>query len=179
MRLASRLFCWLLLVLPACNRDFDPVEADVGAAGRAGLGGAAPSSDDCVEASDGTSTYRACVSLESYDEASADCAAWGGTLVILDSADEEANVTELSYTHGAANYWIGGSDTAEESVWRWSDGRVFWDHENIPAGVYVHWAPGEPTNGSGSTAENCAYQYRRVGWNDVDCAVERPFVCEK
>jgi hypothetical protein len=170
--------CWLLLAIPACSQDFDPVDAEVGGPAPPGLGGAASAGSECVEASNGPSTYRACISLEKHDEARASCETWGGTLVILDSAAEEAQVTQLAYDHGVANFWIGAGDAQAEGVWKWDDGRTFWEQGNIPAGVYVNWGADQPSGGP-MGEENCAYMYRRTAWNDVDCAVERPFVCEK
>ncbi len=163
----------------ACSHAFDPVASD-DSADASGFAGASQATRDCVDTRANGVAYRVCASLENYAEAAAACAAWGGTLVILDSEQEELGLTEFAYQHGTANFWIGATDLDAESVWTWADGRVFWDHGQIPKAAYSHWIVGEPANdGSMSTAgEDCAYMFRKVGWNDVDCSFERAYACE-
>lgn len=170
----------LALVLatgPACTHQFDPVDADPAD----DLGDASQTTPECVDAVAHGGTYRACVSLENHADAAAACVAWGGTLVMLDSEQEEQEVTAFAYEHGTANYWLGATDLEEEGVWRWVDGQVFWSLGQVPLGQFSHWIEGEPGNTSSMSMsdEDCAYMYRKVGWNDVDCTFERPYVCER
>lgn len=159
----------------ACTTAFDPVEADL-----SGFGGATQATPECVDAVAGGVAYRACASLENYADAASACALWGGTLVMLDSEREEQAVTDFAFSNGTANYWLGATDLVEEGVWRWSDGRVFWSQQQVPEGMFAHWFDGEPNNAASPPAsdEDCAYMYRRWGWNDADCSRERPYVCE-
>ncbi len=146
----------------------------------AGFGGASETAADCVDATANGIRYRACATLENWANAAAACAAWGGSLVMFDSAEQESAVNAFAHQHGSANYWLGATDIEAEAVWRWQNGGIFWDHGQVPDGAYSHWHVGEPGNlGSMSTAdEDCAYMYRELGWNDVDCSFERAYVCE-
>ena len=67
--------------------------------------------------------------------------------------------------------WTGGRDAAKEGTWTWS---------NLTPFVYKNWMKhstrkDEPNNSGGN--ENCLEMGQR-GWNDLDCAKTRPFVCK-
>jgi hypothetical protein len=90
---------------------------------------------------------------------------------------------------------IGATDSSEEGVWTWAgdaaslDGPVFWqgnsadDDGAAVGGAYQDWALGEPNDDR--SGEDCAAlsvfggDEREPGqWDDRDCDVELPFVCE-
>jgi hypothetical protein len=69
-------------------------------------------------------------------------------------------------------YWVGGSDAAQEGIWRWEDGSTW---------SYSKWHTGEPNNANGK--EHCL----AIGfgsnpnisgrWDDATCATTLPFAC--
>jgi len=70
--------------------------------------------------------------------------------------------------------WLGGSDSEEEGIWKWSGGPekavVFWSsnpESNI--GGFSLWFTGEPND---IESEDCALFFPD-GWNDVTCATEK------
>ena len=95
------------------------------------------------------------------------------------------DATENDFIHTGAvdllagtEVWLGGSDAAEQGVWRWSDGDVFWRGTatgSAESGAYVKWAVGQPSDGAG---EDCTEIRAGSMWNDVSCDQLRAFVCE-
>jgi Lectin C-type domain len=77
--------------------------------------------------------------------------------------------------------WIGGSDAANEGIWRWvSDGTLFWrgtETGNAVNGAYANWNPDEPNGGATS---DCMRLVPRVGgsWADFECSSLLGSVCE-
>jgi len=70
-----------------------------------------------------------------------------GYLATVTSGAEDDFLTDTFGGDG----WLGGSDQAEEGVWRWMTGPeaglVFWDiHEDPPTQIYANWAAGEPND---------------------------------
>ena len=134
---------------------------------------------------DGTAVYELYDAHMSWEEARDFCAAKGGHLVTITSAEEQATVVSLLSNGSCNTYYIGASDAASEGTWRWVTGEAF---------SYNNWDPqgGEP---NGETVENYAQimaidngEYKQVGeWNDVENlrnvnsaydAVTAGFVCE-
>ena len=79
----------------------------------------------------------------------------GGHLVTITSSEEQNAIQELV---SEGNYWIGATDEAEESVWKWVTDEPF---------VYSNWHPdGQPDNWDGK--EHYAHVYGNSGyWNDL------------
>ncbi|XP_055008085.1 CD209 antigen-like protein E [Boleophthalmus pectinirostris] len=103
----------------------------------------------------------------SWQESRKYCQKRGADLIIINSDQEQKFVHSLFPN----NRWIGLSDLEEEGVWKWLDGSLL----NIS-----FWSVGEPNDGIGN--EDCAeimYRDRLSNWNDLSCAEERDFVCEK
>ncbi|MCA9707549.1 MAG: S8 family serine peptidase, partial [Myxococcales bacterium] len=92
-------------------------------------------------------------------------------LVSIESAAHDAWLVGHSQALDPISWWMGYSDLQVEGAWAWVDG--------TPPG-YQHWFPGEPNNGI-DTPEHCAAfpEHDGESWNDLDCAVLRPFVCER
>jgi hypothetical protein len=77
------------------------------------------------------------------------------------------------------NAWIGANDQGSEGVWRWSNNNdQFWQGAasgSPVGGRYSNWNSGEPNDSSG---EDCAEFQTSGGWNDLDCAEARVYMCE-
>jgi len=90
------------------------------------------------------------------------CVAAGGNLAVVDDAQESA-----TYGNLGAQYWIGGSDAAQEGTWRWVTGQAL---------AYTNWAAGQPDNAGGVQD---ALTIRPGGaWSDENGATARPYLCE-
>jgi hypothetical protein len=94
-----------------------------------------------------------------------------GYLATITSSAENAFVSGRLTGDG----WIGGSDSANEGVWKWmagpEAGTTFWNGVgNGSTPNYAAWAGQEP-NQSGD--EDCAQTYVASGnWNDLPCNVQ-------
>jgi hypothetical protein len=114
-----------------------------------------PRSNSCYLLSDTTSSFLAAREL---------CQAWGGDLVEIGSAEEDALLTGRS----DEDAWIGASDELTEGTFLWPGGGAL---------VYTRWAPGQPDN---YRNEDCA-ELRAMDdiWNDVPCDSDKRPLCEK
>ena len=101
-------------------------------------------------------------------EARAACIADGGSLAVLKTAEENGALRDaMAARFAAARMWIGLTDGGEEGNWSWTSGAPL---------EYAAWQPGEPNDFNG---EDCAELHADVWqWNDLDCAVPLPSVCE-
>jgi hypothetical protein len=110
------------------------------------------------------SKYRLVPSNANWLSAQNDCANDGAFthLVVANDAAELAVVDQL--VDGTA--WIGASDRTTEGTWR-----------AVTGGVAPHlpWADNQPDDFFG---EDCAEYYESGAFNDVDCGVQHPYVCE-
>ena len=91
-----------------------------------------------------------------------------GHLATIHSVGEEAVVTALIGSSDRA--WIGMTDAGRTmNDFAWVTGEPF---------TYLSWRAGEPGAGPG---ENCGVQRGMglIGWNDRDCAVSDPYICER
>jgi hypothetical protein len=104
----------------------------------------------------------------SWAEARRACTADGGSLAVLRTAADNAAVREaMAARFAATRMWIGLTDAAEEGNWGWISGVPF---------TFSGWHAGEPND---FNRENCGELYSDTWtWNDLDCSVERPSVCE-
>ena len=110
-----------------------------------------------------------------WDAAKKACAAAGGKLAVVESADEaRALVDALGSKLGIPSWrpgegvWIGLSDTVEEGKFVGVDG--------APLG-YANWAKGQPDDSGGG--EDCVTLTLGDGkWNDVGCGKPLPYLCE-
>lgn len=109
------------------------------------------------------SAYLVCRDASvTWAEASAACAARGGSLVTISNADENAFVLAL----GAGEAWIGYSDAETEGTFVWAAG----------GGSYINWGMSQPDDAGG--AEDCAEMVADGTWNDLPCDAKRAYVCE-
>ncbi|MGI0493000.1 malectin domain-containing carbohydrate-binding protein [Alkalinema pantanalense CENA528] len=105
-------------------------------------------------------TYRLTSSAKSWEEAQAEAQNFGGNLVTINNATEEA---WLKQTFGANElFWIGLTDKKQENNFQWINGEV---------STYRNWAPGEPNDykfgGSFTEGEDFAVMNWQGQWNDL------------
>ncbi|XP_062620922.1 perlucin-like [Saccostrea cucullata] len=98
------------------------------------------------------------------------CEIHGGTLVQIETAEEDEFIAQQMRIHSIRNTWLGGSDWAVEGSWVWEpDGKIL---------QYSNFAPGKPNNFFG---ENCLDKEQSLyyQWNDEDCDTDAYYICEK
>lgn len=121
--------------------------------------------------------FMFCGAAVTHAEAVELCATAGGTLVSIDDQEQNAWVGQrMDVAAAADDFWLSGTDIEDEGVWRWQDGRVFFDAtaDAASGSPYVPWDEGQPNDLGG---EDCM---RLTGglWLDLDCSSELPFACQ-
>ncbi len=114
-------------------------------------------------------TYCVFTDLRTWSEAEQHCEEHGGHLASMTSEAEVRAIRAaiVSTVSREPTLWIGLVEPSE-GRWLWSDAK--------PARFFA-WHAGEPNNGKG--AENCGEWLIGSGrWNDVDCFLSRPSLCE-
>jgi hypothetical protein len=102
----------------------------------------------------------------SWAAASAACTDWGGTLVRIDSPEEE----DLINQNTVGDSWIGLNDLETEGEMRWGEGGAL--------ATFTDWAPNQPDDFDGS--EDCVELLADGrGYNDRPCTDLRAYVCER
>lgn len=145
-----------------------------------GLDAAAPGAgllcrDDCVCERDGDREFMFCAALASHDEAVARCAAAGGALPSIDDPALGAWLSARMADLDADDFWLSGTDIEDEGVWRWGDGRVFFDPSaDAATAAFAPWDEGQPNNLNG---EDCMRSTGGV-WRDLDCSEQIAVVCQ-
>merc|ERR1719495_1156590 len=120
-------------------------------------------SDDNVSVGDKTFTLVT-GSKSSFEEATASCAAAGGTLAAINSAEENQAIRELIGRTGRA--WIGLQMDGRNNInSNWDDGSVY---------DYNNWGPREPNGGH----ERCTVMADWGQWQDISCRRKWNFVCQ-
>ncbi len=114
--------------------------------------------------------YLFCTTEVTWETAAVACP-YGYHLVSISGSAENAWLSTRAGYEASGAWWIGFSDLAQEDSWEWASGS--------PVG-YTNWRSGEPNNQMGN--EDCAdINYFGGGdgtWNDADCDLERPYICE-
>jgi hypothetical protein len=82
--------------------------------------------EECTVLETATKVFTICAAPLSYLEASARCEELGGQLARIDSADENAALSEAAAAL-ALDAYLGGTDADDEGLWVWPDGSVFDD----------------------------------------------------
>lgn len=111
-----------------------------------------------------------CVLNGSYtaDAGAAACAALGGRLAVIETAEEDQALRAgLGPRFEALRAWIDLDDRGTEGQWRRRDGSL---------ASYTAWGAGEPNDLYG---EDCGEIVLPGGlWNDVPCDLPRATLCE-
>lgn len=113
-----------------------------------------------------SSCYMLGDNVFTWQDARRYCQAWGGDLVEIGSAEENAALAESI----EQSVWIGASDGEEEGIFRWASG--------APLG-YARWSANQPNNLQGN--EDCSeLRPSDQRWSDVPCTgdIPRLALCE-
>jgi lectin-like protein len=132
--------------------------------------------DECVCESSVVGAFMFCTTAVSHDDAVDACALAGGGLASVDDPVRNEWLTARMTALAADDFWLSGTDLDDEGVWRWSDGRVFFDvsaDASAPA-PYAPWDEGQPNDLNG---EDCMRSTGGV-WRDLDCSGPIAFVCQ-
>lgn len=108
----------------------------------------------------------------SWASAESDCVVWGGHLVAINDADEQAFVSniinsELPDAGNGAGAWIGLTTTITPPAYAWSTGEAL---------TFVNWG------GAAPTGKPCVFEYTAKlasHWDDFVCNVQASYVCER
>jgi hypothetical protein len=160
----------LVLVLAACTTG-EELFSD----------GDAGDSDDDPECPDGWTAaieghcYRVFADKSTFEVAEDECAAAesGGHLATVDDQDEIAAVVPLlaGLTDGP---WIGAEDPDGDCNFSWVTGEPWsWPFPEEPG--QPPWAGAEP---SACGVDTCVHLYSVGVFNDIDCTMELPRLCE-
>lgn len=132
--------------------------------------------DECVCESSLLGAFMFCSTAVSHDDAVAACSLAGGALASVDDPVRNEWLTARMTALAADDFWLSGTDLDDEGVWRWSDGRVFFD-VSADGGAprpYAPWDEGQPNDLNG---EDCMRSTGGV-WRDLDCSSPIAFVCQ-
>lgn len=121
-------------------------------------------------------SYAFCHEVPDDDTAEATCRDDAMNLVQLEDGPESGWVHTTAYWFELGPVTLGGTDRAEEGVWTWSDGTVFWSGGPVE-GQYAGWTSSQPDNAD--PGQHCAVLATDGGWTDENCAEFRAFVCEE
>ncbi|XP_027893466.1 ladderlectin-like [Xiphophorus couchianus] len=120
----------------------------------------------------GNRCFRYFGTFRTWARAERDCLSLGAQLASVHSFLEHHQIQNLISESGGGNQetWIGASDAEENSIWFWSDGRIF---------QFTNWCGGQPNNAGGK--QSCVVMNYSVNtcWNDEQCTASRPYVCVK
>ena len=127
--------------------------------------GTSSQSSQCGGGSDSSGSSLVYVDWElSWTDAREYCRTHHDDLASIHSSAENAAVAALC----PSGCWIGGSDSAQEGTWTWSDGTA-WD--------YTNWYTNEPNNAYGGQDFLHIYGWDSAGrWDDAG-EHSQPFVC--
>ncbi len=100
----------------------------------------------------------------SADIAKGRASAYGGSLVVFDSEEEEEFVVDAVRSIYAGRFWTGAK--------RFGSGFLWDDHTELE---YTNWGPGQPSNDPG---EDCVMVTPNNDWNDASCFGEWRYVLE-
>jgi lectin-like protein len=105
------------------------------------------------------------------------CGDAGGELVSIEGAVLNAWLSQQMAAIDADDFWTAGTDTTEEGVWRWDDGRIYFEVGSDASGdlAFEAWADEQPNDLMG---EDCM-RSREDEWLDLDCTETIAYACEQ
>ena len=108
-----------------------------------------------------------------WNQAENCCVAWGGHLASIHSNDTKTILNSIRNQNRLT--WIGLSDTANVSVYVWTDGTQY---------DYKNFAPNEPNSHNGESCFHFIFD-GALTWNDNDCgsgtfeSILTSYICQK
>ena len=132
-----------------------------------------PETDKCDSGwfHSGTKCLKFFTATVTFDNARKSCKCDNeGELVSI--TDDARNTLVSSLAGGAEKTWIGGNDAVTEGTYTWTDGTAW-------SSSYTKWKNNAPNNGGTDGNQDCLSINNLGEWDDVDCATERNYVCEK
>jgi len=130
---------------------------------------------------DASAAGMGCLRLESitrlgWDESQSSCDLLGGNLLEwTESADLDAlnEILTNAQATGVNNWWIGGTDRAEEGNWTWAK-----SSKDLPSGF--PWGARQPDEGTNANCLSLADDWKHQFWgDDVDCDWPLARICQR
>ncbi|XP_032223331.2 SCO-spondin isoform X3 [Nematostella vectensis] len=115
--------------------------------------------------------YLSSKTRTTWQDSKLQCNAMNADLVTIDSQREQNFVRTVAR---GSFVWLGFTDLRTEGRWIWES-----SHVETP-NSFTNWARGEPSNGGGRKAENCAVMKPNGEWNDYPCSgYQLNYICKK
>ncbi|XP_052788248.1 perlucin-like protein [Mya arenaria] len=118
----------------------------------------------------GHTCYHFSHDTENWIDAKLVCQALQGSLVVIESQQENDFLQNQIQSLNHEWYWTALSDMEEEHNWGWMGDR------KTALVYYTNWDHGEP---SSSDQENCGAIKTNGRWKDIPCHLFGYFICEK
>lgn len=100
------------------------------------------------------------------------CQKWGGELVTIQDAAQNAFIYREIKKRKFDKAWIGLNDIKKEGKFEWVD--------TMTCATYINWGENEPNNHNGDNEDCTEIRVSWSGkWNDLACTYKRPSVCYK
>ncbi|MBI4837867.1 MAG: hypothetical protein HY806_01725 [Nitrospirae bacterium] len=114
------------------------------------LQGIAQADSDWVYFSETGHYYKRFDTVMTWNDAKSYAESIGGYLATINSENENTflfnNIGNITFPDDVV--WLGGTDEAQEGVWKWVTGETFWD--NGTCLLYCNWGSVEPNNYQGN-----------------------------
>ncbi|KAJ8414766.1 hypothetical protein AAFF_G00022890 [Aldrovandia affinis] len=120
------------------------------------------------------SCYLLSTQTANWHTAEGKCDEQGAHLLVINNADEQDFISDVMIR---SSYWIGLLERGEEGHWSWVDGTDFLTTPHF-------WDVGQPDEWEVPLyGEDCGQlhlnaQHGVTRWNDADCSLKHPYVCE-
>ena len=116
--------------------------------------------------------YRVFTDSLNASSAAYQCSLYGGGLATIKNTEDQKEIYNLAIRYRLQRIWLGAGDQLIEGNWYW------WDRSPM---IFNNFIPNEPNDSKG--VEDCLNMAVvtaniRGGWNDLNCKVLLPFVCQ-
>ena len=122
-------------------------------------------------------SFAICGNAATFRDAAVGCGRAGMTLARVESITVDQALRSAANSASIGEYWIGVFDLDQPNHWLRSDLSLSWD--GTAAGTahgYTNFASGAP---SGTTNQDCAAVLSDGHWQDRDCSMQKPYICER